>query len=525
MRQFPHAQSAPASSDLNPHKYGLRGVVINSVTGQPIPYSLVQVMSTTPHRATFTDVNGQFEFGGLPGGRQLLEAHKPGFENRDRHGDPLPVELSADTSPVQINLLPLAVITGQVVDERGEPLEGMSIKVSRLKVRNGRESLIPLSNRNTDDEGNFRIPDLMPGKYFVAVDTGLIGPKHFTDSRVGYPPLLYYGGGMDRSGASPVEVKAGEHVDLGFALKPVPTFEISGELVGFSSSYIIALLDRSGERVGFSIRSNGSDTTFTVEGVPAGSYTIRVSGSDSSHTSLTAETTVEVSNDVRGVHLTAQRGVSIPVIVHQDAMPETPLEDKEHAVETFQPNTYKRWTPIPVGIVLQSASSDEETSGLHYGPDGKTLMLSNVRPGTYSVIMTSSSGYVRSATCGGTDLLRSDLVISSSEATPPIEVVIANDTGSLTVKSSPGEPEEPAIIIVSETAPRRPSVPVYLTGNEVTVQLAPGQYKVLVFDALDPDEYNGPDLLNQYGFKATDVTIAPNGHTTIAPNVILAEEE
>src|SRR5690242_7244615 len=76
------AQSSMASSSC---PCSLRGSVVDSVSGQPVPHALVKLSGASP-RAALTDSDGKFQFEGLPAGSVILEAQKPGYLGRDRLG-------------------------------------------------------------------------------------------------------------------------------------------------------------------------------------------------------------------------------------------------------------------------------------------------------------------------------------------------------------------------------------------------------------------------------------------------------
>src|SRR5258707_5633868 len=79
MATFAFPQSLrPSSQD----KYSLTGMVINSVTGEPVRGALVQIyMNGQASRLTGTD--GKFQFDGLPGGQINITARKPGFFSQE----------------------------------------------------------------------------------------------------------------------------------------------------------------------------------------------------------------------------------------------------------------------------------------------------------------------------------------------------------------------------------------------------------------------------------------------------------
>jgi hypothetical protein len=62
-----------------------------------------------------------------------------------------------------------AVIAGRVVDESGDPLVSKSVRVLKRTIAGGKVRLVMSSIDSTDDRGMFRIGQLEPGEYVVAV--------------------------------------------------------------------------------------------------------------------------------------------------------------------------------------------------------------------------------------------------------------------------------------------------------------------------------------------------------------------
>src|SRR5215467_2425028 len=128
------AQESPPSSSC---PCTLRGTVINSVTGAPVPGALVQ--SSSPSQpANLTDSEGNFHFEGLPAGVLSVSATKPGFLAQNPFlRQSTSVAVGPDAPPPTIKITPGGVITGRVVDEQGEPLENFNVHLIRRSPSSG----------------------------------------------------------------------------------------------------------------------------------------------------------------------------------------------------------------------------------------------------------------------------------------------------------------------------------------------------------------------------------------------------
>ena len=82
-----------------------------------------------------------------------------------------PVIVVAGT-PVPAITLEMAqggTISGRVRDPDGQPATGLTVTAYQIGYRDGREALNPVSSRQTDDRGDYRLYWLPPGAYYVAV--------------------------------------------------------------------------------------------------------------------------------------------------------------------------------------------------------------------------------------------------------------------------------------------------------------------------------------------------------------------
>src|SRR6516225_9179467 len=111
------AQTGGGESDQGP--YALNGTVINSVTGEPVSGAYV-TLSSERSGSTSTDVEGHFQFRGLPSSTATLSARKPGFFSEydapEVYWRGKFLDVGPDMPPVVLKLIPKAEIVGQVYD-------------------------------------------------------------------------------------------------------------------------------------------------------------------------------------------------------------------------------------------------------------------------------------------------------------------------------------------------------------------------------------------------------------------------
>jgi hypothetical protein len=151
----------------------IRGVVTSA--GQPVVDARVMVSGgrAGPPRPAVTDERGRFTVASLPAGSFIVNASKAGHVTvawgQRRHGGagrPLPVR-DGETREIALELPRAGVITGTVVNERGEPVIGTGVQAVQFTFVNGQRVPRPTGGSSTDDRGLYRIHSLQPGEYIV----------------------------------------------------------------------------------------------------------------------------------------------------------------------------------------------------------------------------------------------------------------------------------------------------------------------------------------------------------------------
>lgn len=165
---------------------------IATPVGAAIPGAVVKLLpgdEPFPQATTTADDEGRFELVNVPPGRVRVAASKAGFSAAD------PIDLVSpsfpdmgsgrflDLSPgetregVEITLVRLGTIAGNVIDELGERVEGASVRALRVVYEAGRRWLVPASDDEckSDDRGRFRFHTLTPGQYVLSATANLPG--------------------------------------------------------------------------------------------------------------------------------------------------------------------------------------------------------------------------------------------------------------------------------------------------------------------------------------------------------------
>jgi hypothetical protein len=333
----------------------ISGVVTDATTGRPIEGALVSLGVTTGGPIIVTlprvvsDPKGRFLFRDLaPSTKYYIRAAHVGYAPA-RFGssgpsvpssrlsdleirttdDIVTIAVAADqwVSDLQIPLWRLGSITGRVLDERGEPVVGVAVRGFSTAWVAGHTQFVGTDVVTTDDRGEYRLANLMPGKYAVSVlsvqstvldstpeaaqkraigelsrssggsNPGLPavdvdGTHRLAISNFATPPppsstapraypAQFYPGISAMSNAQLIDISyGGSRRGVDFQLQPVPAVKVSGRLegAGDASSLLLRLMAVGSEQLGFGseaattiVRRDGS---FTFLNVPSGEYTL-----------------------------------------------------------------------------------------------------------------------------------------------------------------------------------------------------------------------------------------------------------
>jgi len=165
-------------SQVAEHNSGLvAGIVVDRNSGRPLPDAVVtierhplsQVGTGLPQRVV-TDADGQFVFTSLPKSRVIVQTARAGYV-ADEATSVFDLDLADRPRIVDLRfqLVKGAAVTGRLLDETGDPVVDTSVQAHRIVYSGGRPFLDFAIAGRTDDRGIYRISNLMPGDYVVAV--------------------------------------------------------------------------------------------------------------------------------------------------------------------------------------------------------------------------------------------------------------------------------------------------------------------------------------------------------------------
>jgi hypothetical protein len=178
---------------------------------------------------------------------------------------------SATMEPIEIQLTPFAQIEGTVFDLTGHPYEDALVSAYRIHESDGRTMLIRTgAMSNTDQHGSYRLHDLPPGKYMVALRESKTAPEK--------GPLHYHLNSGSAGEALTVDVRPGAttyNVDIIVSTRP--TGGIEGRLTGIPADLegeqiAVQLISATQAIVRTSLALANANGEFRFDGVAPGNY-------------------------------------------------------------------------------------------------------------------------------------------------------------------------------------------------------------------------------------------------------------
>ncbi len=178
----------------------IEGVVTNSVTNEPVKKAVVTLDDPKSHatRTASTDAEGHFQFDGVNPGAYSLAADRDGFQSSSqarRQIPPVTVAEEQQVKDVALQLVPLATLSGHVLDDDGDPVVRAQVTVLNYVYNQGPKQFNQTAFAQSNDLGEFEALNLPPGRYYIRVMTlpnGNIPPHtRWTHTEEAYPVVFY----------------------------------------------------------------------------------------------------------------------------------------------------------------------------------------------------------------------------------------------------------------------------------------------------------------------------------------------
>src|SRR5260370_5304132 len=273
------------------------------------------------------------------------------------------------------------------------------------------------------------------------------------------------------------------------------------------------------------IAFDASSGNFQSKWIPPGAYTLFASTNipgtfDASVAFSSASQSFNAHSTLSCIHLVLQTSITIPVVVRG-----LPFANSENE---SSPNFILLLLAIgqALGGPSHYATKANAPTAAPSGP--LSLTVANVEPGTYdvnAVVYRGGSYYLESVNWGSTNLLRDPLVLDSSGAVPPIDVVVREGAATLsgTVVSG-NQPVGAAVIVFPPDQQMPPGFAFSGPDGAFTLHLAPGTYRVLALDNFTSLDLENHDVLRSISASAQEVTLTQSQTASLRLELTTVEE-
>jgi hypothetical protein len=518
----------------------VEGVVVDGNTSLPLVGVNVTLMpaaslpagmtlSASQLKSGFTDDQGHFTIAEVSSGRYRAVPDKTGFVFASRPGlkaarDPGAwIQFSSgQTIPeIQISMVKQAVISGRVLDSKGQPSPGNTASVALMRYTyddtgNRALSWVPgIKYPNAagsfvrmDDMGRYRFYGLPAGDYYLEVSGG---PRGGTPPKL--PLVSFYPGTVEESRAVMVHVDAGDEIDLG-----TMTFQqVDATLVR------LRFKDLEGSppatrtiALGYSFITTTSAQPMTIP-VKPGHYDALVTTPTSYGHVIFDAGSSDVDQEV-----VMMRGFRVKILFS--------LEDEAGKRAAYTPV----FTEFSCGLRSGSThsvslcSSVPRDGGLYVGPvsfgsgDPPTIP-----PDTYTLEFSRmpEGMFVRGATISGQDVLRTSIPV---ERDLEIEVVLSKSVVVLdgSVRDSKAENLPDAVVALVPDKPLRAAGDLYRStvtdakGNFELRGIAPGNYHLFAWRDLEGAAYRNQEFMKKFEEGGTAIQLEKGSNVSVDVTVL-----
>ena len=247
------------------------------------------------------------------------------YDEHEQYSTAIVTGAGVDTEHLTLRLLPVAVLSGKVLDEVGEGVRQATVSLYAEDRRVGIGRIQKIGQEQTDDRGTYEFARLNSGTYFVSVtgtpwyalhpaiyrQTEHVDPPPQVEQAldVAYP-ITYYKDATEADEASPIPVRGGDHLEVDIHVSPVQALHVLFHVPNNGENgYRFPTLQRSSFDGTENFQVSGdmvSPGLVEMTGVVPGRYIIRAFTSSPDQSPQTSD--VEVNLDSNGEELDATKG-------------------------------------------------------------------------------------------------------------------------------------------------------------------------------------------------------------------------
>lgn len=522
----------------------VEGQVVKAATGEPLKkawLTLRKMEGREPPYGTSTDASGHFVLKEIEPGRYRVWVERSGYVPQEygqralsRPGTILALEPGQHLRDIVFRLIPVAVVTGRVYGEDGEPITGAQIQAFRRSYEQGQLQLVPAGGTTTNDLGEYRLHGLVPGRYYLTVNytprsTILAAAGGIHSGRAGesgveeaYAPT-YYPGTNDPGRAAPLELRPGDEVRaVDFTLLPTRALRVRGRVFNSVTGQpgrgaILWLAPRDSGIRGFLFRNQtvveDAQGVFEVRGVTPGSYILSANWFDEGKV-YAARQSVEISSaNLDGINLVIDAGLDLTGRVRIEGNTQIKFTDLR---VSLHPRDY-----TPTGGASASVKSDG------------TFVVQNVAEETHGVTLGGmpEDFYLAAVRMGTDNVLEAGLTVSRGRPPGSLELVLSPAGGRIdgVLLDKRDQPFGGALVVLVPEPRRRGQAHFYKStttdqyGRFILRGIPPGEYKLFAWEDIEPGAYQDPEFMRPYEQRGESLRIGEGSRHNIELKLIPAD--
>ncbi|HML18135.1 MAG TPA: carboxypeptidase-like regulatory domain-containing protein [Bryobacteraceae bacterium] len=467
---------------------GLKGVVVDSVSRQPVKKATVTLMpvwnpafNQSPNsqqnqgpRAAVTDAGGSFAFENLPIGQFQITVQQTNYPQAPP-SSAVEIKPGEIAGPVTVELIPGAVISGHIVDEDGDPLNGCGVLPHPAAHL---ERGVPMRGRpSSNADGEYRISGIPSGKYIVSVNCyqPVFEPRPFSAGPDPPPARAYraefYPSATDAKSAEVMDLAPGvEKSGVDFQMKPVPVTQVRGTFAGDVwrgyENLLLQLMDVNETGPGrFSGGSSvdSSKGTFEFKKVFPGSYLLIGFSQGDPAGRIGVAQRLEVKDQPVETVLEWRRAMDISGTVEVENHTNQPVAMNQIRIQLAPDNA--------TGLPFSQAPVQDDGS----------FTVKSVLPAQWRV-HAQGPVFLKSAWMG-TDEIAGQLLDLTAGTAAPLRIVVSDNTA--TIQGTGPANRQIVMEHVEGQAVSDRIAGIDNNGHYTFSGLAPGNYRLMVGDAFD----------------------------------------
>ncbi|MGD0872234.1 MAG: carboxypeptidase regulatory-like domain-containing protein [Bryobacteraceae bacterium] len=513
----------------------IEGAAVDASTGQPVRNASIVLRpgpgssSSATASAASTDNEGKFAIKGIVAGTYRLTAAHSGYLQteygaRRPGGSGSTISLSPEQTlrALVLRMYRQGVIAGRVVDDAGDSVERAQVSALQYQYVGRDRQLLQTDSTNTDDQGNYRIFGLAPGRYILRAQTQslIMGQTSDVQSEYAYLPA-YYPGTSDESLATPLDLGAGAQLPgIDFTLAKSRVYRVQLQVqnqTGAAGRIMVMLQARQAVFTPGSSRINPVDAKnkLDLRNISPGSYILMASMSDQNQIYSGRVDIEVVDRDLENIVIPLRPCPELAGEVKTED--DAPINFASLRVTLASPTSVR----VSTGGLVTSAIGFGTSVAEKVGDDGK-FVLHDIFPDSPrpTVSPLPDGFYVKSIQLNDQEVLESGLDFSHG-AGGPLRFVLSGKAGTVqgVVGDDDDNPAASATVVLVPKSDTRRALPQFYKiattnqqGQFTIRNVDPGDYRVFAWEDVETGAWLDPDFVKPFDSKATGLTVDPSGH-------------